>query len=141
MAVKRKGALPPKGQTHEGDHYLSAIADLQFRLNAHQRVWSPPTDLFETPEAMVVTVEAPGMREEDFSLSFSNGILRVRGIRQEPPGKVAYHRMEICYGEFLTEVAIPKNIEKQSIEAVYARGFLRITLPKVGPKKIHVRDG
>lgn len=139
MAGKGKGNVSAKQGSIQGNHYLSAVADLQFRLSAHQRIWSPPTDLFETRAALVVKVEAPGMREDDFSITYSQGLLRVHGRRHEPAEKIEYHRMEICYGEFLSEVTIHKNIEKEQIEASYAEGFLTVTLPKVQPRKITVQ--
>jgi HSP20 family molecular chaperone IbpA len=46
--------------------------------------------------------------------------------------------MEVRYGEFRTEVYLHWTVEKESIEAIYADGFLQVTLPKVHPHKVSV---
>jgi HSP20 family molecular chaperone IbpA len=46
--------------------------------------------------------------------------------------------MEIHYGEFRTEVALPGEVDAQGIQAAYDDGFLRVTLPRVRPRRIVV---
>jgi len=109
---------------------------LRFRLRSH--VWRPPTDVYETEEAVVVRVEIAGMDEDDFSVILDGRYLSVRGVRADPPERRAYHQMEIRFGEFSTDVELPYEVILEEIEAYYSNGFLRITLPKAQPKKIHV---
>src|SRR5690349_25166881 len=44
--------------------------------------WKPPTDIFETDEALVVYMDIAGMRAEDFTVEYVDGILTIAGERK-----------------------------------------------------------
>lgn len=92
--------------------------------------WRPPTDVYETGDAYVVKVEIAGMREDDFRVTYMDGVLRVEGTRQDTDAKLGYHQMEIAYGDFRTEVELRVPVDSNNIEAIYLNGFLVVTLPK-----------
>jgi HSP20 family protein len=94
--------------------------------------------MYETDEAIIVRVEVAGMREADFTISLTERILTIRGIRQDTPERRAYHQLEIPFGEFSSEVELPYAVVSDKVDAVYRDGFLRITLPIAQPKHIKV---
>jgi HSP20 family molecular chaperone IbpA len=94
------------------------------------RLWHPPTDMYETEEAAVVKIEAAGMEPDDFTVSFVNRTLIVRGVRKDTEEKQSFLRLEILYGEFQIEVNLADSYRADQIQAKYDRGFLYITLPK-----------
>jgi HSP20 family protein len=104
----------------------------------HSSIWSPPTDLFESDDAIVVRVEIAGMREEDFEVALENNVLMVSGTRTDLPDRRAYHQMEIRFGKFATSVALPVPVHVASARAEYKDGFLTVTLPKAKPNQIKV---
>ncbi len=104
----------------------------------YSSVWSPPTDLFESEEALVVRVEIAGMKEEDFEVALENNVLLIAGARSDSPERRAYHQMEIRFGKFATSVALPAPVDAESARAEYKDGFLTVTLPKVKPNQIKV---
>jgi HSP20 family protein len=104
----------------------------------HSSIWSPPTDLFESDDAIVVRVEIAGMREEDFEVALENNVLMVSGTRTDLPDRRAYHQMEIRFGKFATSVALPMPVNVDSARAEYKDGFLTVTLPKAKPNQIKV---
>jgi HSP20 family protein len=106
------------------------------RHGAH--IWRPPTDVLEHEDAYVVMVEVAGMRGGEFSVNLENRVLWIRGTRNDPTVSKAYHQMEIAYGEFETAVGIPAPVNAGRIEAVYADGFLRVTLPKLKPTSVRI---
>ncbi|MGW8250903.1 MAG: Hsp20/alpha crystallin family protein [Anaerolineales bacterium] len=108
------------------------------RLVFRSHMWRPPTDVYETENAVVVRVEIAGMEEKDFSIIIDERYLLIRGVRAEPAERRAYHQMEIRFGEFATEVELPYPVVVSQIEAIYASGFLLVTLPKAQPHKIHI---
>jgi HSP20 family protein len=110
----------------------------RWKVNARAHAWRPPTDMYETDEAVVVRVEVAGMQEEDFSISLTGKLLSIRGLRMEQPERRAYHQMEIFFGEFLSEVELPCAVLSEGVTAEYQSGFLRIVLQKDRPKKIQV---
>ena len=118
--------------------YHDMIVPGRWVVVRHTNAWRPPTDVYETDEAVVVRAEVAGMKEADFSVSLTDRILVITGVRYDPCPKVAYHQMEVRYGEFRTEVYLHWAVEKESIEAIYADGFLQVTLPKVHPHRVSV---
>jgi HSP20 family protein len=99
----------------------------------HQHAWKPPTDVFEAQEEIVVKVEIPGMREDDFQVVYADDILTISGVRMAPessPQRI-YQQMEICYGDFISQVYVPWAIDADGIKAHYEAGFLTITLPRL----------
>jgi HSP20 family protein len=85
-----------------------------------------------------VVVEVAGMRGSEFSVTFDEQLLSIRGVRADKGGLKAYQQMEIAYGEFATEVRVPAVVDSGKVEATYADGFLRVVLPKVQPKQVSI---
>lgn len=104
-------------------------------------IWHPPTDVYETDDNVVVIIEIAGLTQGSYELTLSNRTLTVRGQRQDPADKLAYHQMEIRYGEFRTQVYLPWPLRgtDQGIEATYEDGFLRVVLAKAQPRRIPIR--
>jgi HSP20 family protein len=102
----------------------------QWSLSYQGRSWRPPTDVYETTEAVVVKMEIAGMGEEDFDITFANGVLLVEGARRDAAEKTGYHQLEIAYGDFSVEVQLPMPLLVDHITATYENGFLLISLPK-----------
>ena len=106
----------------------------------HTHTWRPPTDVFETDEAVVIRIEVAGMRETDFTVTIADQLLVVAGLRKDPSPKVAYHQMEVRYGEFRVEIFLHWAIGDSGIQAVYENGFLHITLPKARKQNIRISE-
>jgi HSP20 family protein len=104
--------------------------------NTH--TWRPPTDVFETDDAVIVRVEIAGMREADFNVMLHEQLLIVTGVRTDPSPKVAYHQLEVRYGEFRTEVYLHWTVEQGGIAATDQDGFLVVTLPKAHTRRVPV---
>jgi HSP20 family protein len=112
----------------------------RWRNSVRSHIWRPPTDVFETEQAVIVRVEIAGMREDDFSISLSGDQLTVRGNRPDIQERRAYQQMEIFFGEFNVEVNLPAPILADKVVAEYRDGFLRLMFPKDKPKKIQVSE-
>jgi HSP20 family protein len=95
-------------------------------------VWRPATDVFETRSDIIIRMEIAGTRKEDIAIVFAGDILTVRGVRREDPRyqKTGVNRMEIDYGPFEQNIALPRAIDAGGIDAVYENGFLTIRVPK-----------
>ncbi len=94
------------------------------------RAWRPPTDVYETDDAVIVKLEVAGMNPEDFVISYAERVLTVEGSRMDREEKMSYHCLEIPYGEFRVQVLLPGTYADEHIEARYETGFLYVTLPK-----------
>jgi HSP20 family protein len=130
---------------------LSGIRQLQdtvmrFAVNPSGRIpipslvpadkrWLPPTDLFETEEALVVVMDISGIDHREVSVKIEGHTLTIRGLRRELKkySKRHYYLMEIDYGPFERRFHLPRTVDADHIEAHYADGFLEVVMPKQGP--------
>lgn len=94
------------------------------------RQWRPPTDVYETDEAVIVKMEVAGMKPDDFKISFDDRTLTVEGSRLDCDDKMTFHCLEIPYGAFRVQVFLPGAFSQNEIDARYENGFLYIILPK-----------
>ena len=94
--------------------------------------WRPPTDVYETPDEVVVKMSIPGTKSEDIRVSFSEEILTVSGFTTDTSSheKICFYQVEIRYGYFERSIFIPKPIDTNNIQATYKDGFLQVILPK-----------
>ena len=104
---------------------------VHLHLAMRSPAWRPPTDVYESEEAVIVRVEIAGMHETDFSIILDGRYLSIRGVRQDVAERRAYHQMEIRFGEFNVDVEMPAAIDVENVQATYQNGFLKIVLPKV----------
>ncbi len=118
----------------------SGTGHFHLRVGSRSRVWSPPTDVFETEDAVVVRVEVAGMKNAEFSVSLDDDILTIQGVRPDQPERRAYHQLEIHFGEFRSQIGLHWIVDPDGIEAEYDDGFLRLVLPKARPQKIDIGD-
>ncbi len=110
------------------------------RVTVHRTgpLWKPPTDVFETEDALVIVVEIAGMHGGEFNVSLQNRILTITGMRQGAERPNSFHQMEIHYGEFRTDIELPHAVDAKSVEADYNDGFLHVVLPKKSRETILV---
>ena len=101
-------------------------------------IWSPPTDVYETEDNLIVKVEVGGMREDDFEVSVEDQVLLIRGNRPDINERRAYHQMEIRFGKFEVTFGLPTGVDMDNAGAEYKDGFLTIVFPKIHSKHIEV---
>ncbi len=94
--------------------------------------WQPPTDVYETPDEIVVKMAVAGTKAEDIQISFSDDVLTISGFRTDnsPHEKTCFYQVEIRYGYFERKMFIPKPIDTDNIQGTYKDGFLQVVLPK-----------
>jgi len=102
-------------------------------LFSPSQIWRPATDIYESPDEVVIIVELAGMREEDINVTLDENRLKIWGRRVEPTlsSPVRFHRMEIDRGDFERELVITTPIKQVDVTATYRQGLLLIKLPKV----------
>jgi HSP20 family protein len=104
-------------------------------------VWSPPVDILERENEVVLKVDLPEMSQNEVDIKVEEDTLVIRGerkfIKETPGGN--YLQIERPYGTFQRTFSIPRVIDQEKIKAAYKDGVLRVVLPKkeeVYPKKI-----
>jgi HSP20 family protein len=95
--------------------------------------WSPPVDIYETDDALVLQAELPGFAKEDIQIELKDNTLIIRGERKrlQEVKEGNYHRMERAYGPFQRSFLLPTTVDQSRVKAVYKDGVLELRLPKV----------
>ena len=107
----------------------------------HVTVWHPPTDVYELDDQLIVAVESGGRRGGGFynPPTLHSEKLVISGVRKRTtPSEASYHQLEIAFGEFRTEVALPWPVEREAVTATYRDGFLKIVLPHAAARSVHI---
>ena len=89
-------------------------------------------DVFDDDDKVIVRIEAPGMRREDFNVEVTGDVLTVWGEKRiERESSSGRYRMVQCaYGSFRRDVTLPASVTVDKTKASYRDGVLRIELPK-----------
>ena len=139
MSAKKDLETRQRQGTRSGTHYHVVMSGQQFLVVRHAHAWRPPTDVIEVEDRLIVNVEIAGMRDSQFTVAIDSQKLTVSGSRAsvERQGS-AYHQLEVRFGEFFTEVALPWPVDEDAISARYDDGFLRIDLPRAKAQTVRV---
>ena len=96
------------------------------------RPWSPPTDIYETENELVLKADLPDVDMKDLDIRMEGGTLTLKGERkfEKDTGERGYHRLERGYGSFRRAFTIPETVDSGKISAEFTKGVLTITMPK-----------
>jgi HSP20 family protein len=108
----------------------------------------PAVDVAETDKAYEITAELPGLEEKNIEVKLANGVLSIKGEKQEDKEEKQrdYYRRERSFGSFERSFQVPEGIDTDKIAASFKNGILSVTLPKSAEaqkqaKKIEVKTG
>lgn len=89
-------------------------------------------DIFDDDDTVVVRIEAPGMRRDDFHIELHGDTLTVRGEKRSDSefSRGRYSVVQCAYGSFRRDVALPVAVKADKTKASYRDGVLRVELPK-----------
>jgi len=107
---------------------------------------SPPVDIHETEDAVVVTAALPGVRPDDVEITITGQTLTIRGevTPEEGVDHDRYLYRERRYGRFGRQFQIPIRVRGDGAEASFESGLLTLHIPKaeeVRPRQIRITPG
>lgn len=116
----RPAAAP--GKSTAGDDHLPPLSNWAFLA----------ADVFDDDDKVIVRIEAPGMRREDFNVEVTGDVLTVWGEKriERESGSGRYRMVQCAYGSFRREVTLPASVNVDKTKASYRDGVLRIELQK-----------
>ena len=93
---------------------------------------SPLSDISETKSSYQISVELPGLKEEDIDINLDGDILHIKGEKklEETKEERNYYYSERSYGSFERSIKLPENAKVEDISAVFNHGVLSISIPK-----------
>jgi len=109
-------------------------------------VAQPSLDVSERKNKVSVSVDLPGMEDNDIDVSLTGDVLTIRGERQEDhrSDKDGHVVQERHYGAFYRTVQLPSGVKADEAKAKFKNGVLTVTIPKTegaksSTKRIDVR--
>ena len=89
-------------------------------------------DVYEDGDKILVRLEAPGLKKEDFQIEVVGDRLTVRGEKRfEKESETGRYRLLQCaYGAFVRHISLPSTVISEQANASYVDGVLRVMLPK-----------
>lgn len=106
-------------------------------ISGSNDLWSPPVDVEETPDQLVLTAELPGMQHEDIDVELEDGVLTIQGEKKEEQKDentqgLLYERR---WGSFTRRFTLPRAVDANNITANFENGILTIRVPKAEEAK------
>lgn len=108
------------------------IENMLYDDSTETTFWSPKVNVSESPECVIISVDLPGIRQEDIAIHMENNNLILKGERKAEvacEGEI-FHRIEKAYGAFQRSFSLPMSVQRDQIKANLKDGVLRIMLPK-----------
>jgi HSP20 family protein len=103
----------------------------------------PALNIWETPDAVHVEAELPGVDANDLEINVVGKELTLKGQRNvETKEGETYHRRERAVGAFTRLVKLSVEVNPDAVHATLRDGVLQVTLPKAEvakPRKIAVQ--
>lgn len=92
----------------------------------------PSVDIKEDKKSYTITVEVPGVQEDDVKLELQNQNLVVQGEKKnvQENQDETYHSIERSYGAFKRILTLPEDSDQDNIEAEFKNGVLSIFIPR-----------
>ena len=103
-----------------------------WELGENLRQWLPATDVSETPEAVTLRLEVPGLTRDQIKIAVENTVLTVRGEKRQETSSEneKFRRTERSFGSFERSFSLPAYVDTDHVEASLQDGVLSITLPR-----------
>ena len=102
---------------------------------------TPPVDIYETAEGLVVTADLPGVAKEGLDVRVENHLLTIRSKAAHiGSGEPVYREYGLV--NFFRQFELNERVDASKISAELKNGVLTLNLPKAEeakPRKIEVR--
>lgn len=151
--ASQAGRLPVN---RPGQNYYSPLADLHQEIDrmfdnafqnfglpslgfgsglseaGHDVMLKPSVDIAASEKEYTITVEVPGVEEDNIKLELVGDTLTVKGEKKRESEKKEknFHRVERSYGSFRRVLSLPEDALADDIDAQFKNGVLTISMPR-----------
>ncbi len=142
LQKKMNRLMEDLGLTELESRYIEEMQRLQKRMSElmeeaetmpmEGNIFMPLADVKETEEAIVVTMDLPGVEKQDVDISISDDELRVVAEKKAETevSEKDYHKRERTYKRFERMVKLPVAVKVEEAKARLDNGVLEVSLPK-----------
>ena len=109
----------------------------------------PAVDVVEKENGYSLSVELPGYGKDDVDIKVDNNVLTISAAEEEKKVEESGEKEEVRYvlnerssRHFTRTFVLPKEVDKDHIEASFKNGLLELDIPKTpkaAPKKISIK--
>ncbi|MDX2041554.1 MAG: Hsp20/alpha crystallin family protein [Acidobacteriota bacterium] len=109
-------------------------------LASNPATWTPPVDVCEIEDAILINIELPGVSINQVRIKILDNVLKVEGQKErttptarlltETERPIRFICLERSYGSFSLSVPINCQIEPEQVTANLREGVLQIQMPK-----------
>jgi HSP20 family protein len=100
----------------------------------------PAVNIKETSEQYIIEMAAAGMKKEDFNINLERNIIMIssekKEVKTEENKEENYTRKEFNYSSFSRSFVLPEVANRESINATYENGVLKVVIPKKEEAKL-----
>ena len=106
-----------------------------------RNILKPTMDISSAEKEYTVTVEVPGVKEDDIQLELADETLTIRGEKKQEStaNDKRYYCVERSYGAFQRVLSLPEDVDQDGIQAAFKNGVLTITMPRRALPEAKVR--
>jgi HSP20 family molecular chaperone IbpA len=99
-------------------------------------LFSPPIDIFETDEGLVLQADLPGVSIKTLELQVQDNKLTLFGrVHRVVPPEARLVHQEYGIGDFLRSFILSDEVDHERIAATMNNGVLKVVLPKAPQQK------
>ena len=101
---------------------------------SQERYVTPPVDIYEMPDGLVVLADLPGVAKEGLDVRVENSLLTIRGkATHSAVGDLIYREYDLV--NFFRQFELNEKVDQQKISAELKNGVLTLNLPKAEEAK------
>lgn len=110
---------------------------------ADQLVYTPPIDIFETPDGLVLQADLPGVTSDTLELQVQDNKLTLFGrVDALVPESAKIVHQEYGVGHYFRSFILSDDVDHERISAKLTNGVLEVVLPRATqtePRRIQIR--
>jgi HSP20 family protein len=117
---------------------LFDLLDGEARAGGSAGECSPPVDVIETPAAIEIAVDLPGVTKDDVHVAFARNAVLVAGTKGPKPchhADATFHLAERAFGRFARVVRLSGALDGGRARAALSAGELRIVIPRIDERR------
>ena len=93
---------------------------------------TPPSDVKDTKDSVVINLDMPGVDKKDIQVSVIENRLEVKAQkkRESKIESKGYFKQERSFSGFYRALTLPSDVDAENAKVDYKDGVLKITIPK-----------
>jgi HSP20 family molecular chaperone IbpA len=107
---------------------------LQEQTRETERYLTPPVDIYETGDELVLVADVPGVGDDQLSINVDRDILTIQARSQDDPSAQPVDR-EFQLMSYYRQFQLSNRIDQDKISAELTHGVLTLHLPKAEEAK------